>query len=216
MTAKQFVILDYGLGNIRSVANALHKLNLKSIVSSNILDINDSCAMIIPGVGAFRHGMENLERIKLIEPILKFVSSGRLVLGICLGMQMMMETSEEFGKTDGLKLIKGNVQKIDLTLSDQHRLPHIGWNSISPGKKEKWDNTILCDIDQNDRVYFLHSYAVSPDNEDHILALTKYGDCEFVASIQSENVLGCQFHPEKSGEIGLKILKNFTNMAINN
>ncbi len=210
MIENQFAILDYGLGNIRSISNALKAIGARSFVSRNASEIKRAAALILPGVGSFGQGMHNLKSHDLIDCIYQFSESGKPILGICLGMQILMEKSEEFGNHAGLGLIRGEVRKLPLKSTNQHRLPHISWNNIYNKDNHNWFNSIFSGVNSHDKVYFLHSFAVEPNDEKNILSLTTYGNCEFVSSVKCNNIYGYQFHPEKSGDVGLKILKNFT------
>ena len=171
MSKDMIVILDYGMGNVRSVANALKKVNLLGVVSREKADISNARALIIPGVGAFRHGMDSLRKLNLIKQINRFVESGKPVLGICLGMQMLMEESDEYGSTPGIGLIPGKVKKLSLTITDQKRLPHIGWNTIHTNFNGCRDlsKTLFHGIKPEHSVYFLHSYAAYPSDKNNIL-----------------------------------------------
>jgi glutamine amidotransferase len=206
---KAAAILDYGSGNVRSIKNALRKIGGEGRLTRDPQEINEAGALIIPGVGAFKHAMESLESYGLIEVIKDFAESGRPLLGICLGMQILMDESEEFGRSRGLGLIRGSVKRIPLKAEGNYRLPHIEWSGIYPPPEEGWTGTILSGLEPGTRFYFVHSYAVVPEREDVILSRTRYGNCEFVSSLKSGSLYGCQFHPERSGKGGLKILKNF-------
>lgn len=189
-------IVDYGMGNIRSVSNAVKILGAEARVSSSPDDL-DAKKIIIPGVGAFGDAMKNLD--PFLPNILEALESNIPILGICLGMQVFFENSEESPKTEGFSILKGRVTKIKTELN----LPHIGWNSLDIKKD-------FCPLFRNLRggyVYFAHSYYVRP-KKDIVVATSEYGT-EITASIWKENIFGTQFHPEKSGKLGLKILQNF-------
>ncbi len=166
----------------------------------------------MPGVGAFADGMAGLRERGFIEPIKEYAKKNRPFLGICLGMQMMLEIGEEFGTHEGLGLIPGKVVRISDTGTDNqlHKIPHIGWNAL---KKTKlflsWDKSILDGINQGEAVYFVHSFAAVPTYESNRLANCIYNGLEITATVQSNNLYGCQFHPEKSGKVGLRIIENF-------
>ena len=200
-------LLDYGIGNVKSIQNALTKEGAKSILSKERQEILNCDALILPGVGAYAKGMENLIERSFVELIHEFVATGKPFLGICLGMQMLFDDSEEFGYTKGLGLIQGSVKKLDVEL----RLPHIGWSSINPHRKE-WKGGILNDIPLGEKVYFVHTYAGYPSNENDVLAYCEYDGKKVCAAVQKDNVFGTQFHPEKSGNIGLRIMNNFINI----
>ena len=168
--------------------------------------------LVLPGVGAFKDGMEGLNQLGLIEPILQYASSGKPFLGICLGMQMMLQQSHEFGNHQGLGLIAGEVVSIPKLNHEhkKHKIPHIGWNALhSPAGKEAWTSTILEDIPQQSSMYFVHSFMAVPENMENNLAVTDYNGVQICAAIRKDNMFGCQFHPEKSGEPGLNIIKKF-------
>lgn len=204
-------IIDYDIGNVKSIINAFIKIGIEPILTNDRETIISSDGLILPGVGAFAHGMENLKKYELIETINDFVETKKPFMGICLGMQMLMEESEEFGINKGLGLIEGKVIKLPVKDSSKEKLPHISWNEIQ--KNINWKNTILKDIEENSDMYFVHSFIVSPKNDENILALTEYSDYKFCSSVKKDNIYGCQFHPEKSGKIGLKIMKNFVDLC---
>ena len=205
-------VIDYGIGNILSVSRAFEHCGANVIVCDNAEKIEGADYLVLPGVGAFANGMSELTKRELIEPIKKFVAGGRPFLGICLGMQMMMDESEEFGSNEGLGLIPGKVVAIPSTGTNgaPHKIPHIGWNAlVLPSGRESWEGTILQDIEQGEAVYFVHSFMAVPASPDHIVSYSLYNGIRVTATIGSGNIFGCQFHPEKSGEIGLKILRRF-------
>jgi imidazole glycerol-phosphate synthase subunit HisH len=174
--------------------------------------------LILPGVGAFADGMKGLKDRNLIEAIQEYSKNGRPFLGICLGMQMMMDDGEEFGNHQGLRLIPGKVIAIENTTVDglQHKVPHIGWNELMRSKWQDslyWQDSILSGIKENESVYFVHSYTAYPEDEKHRFADVYYGGRRISAVIRKDNLYGCQFHPEKSGNTGLKIIKNFLEIA---
>ncbi len=168
--------------------------------------------LVVPGVGAFADGMRELERRGLVKPIRAFAKTGRPFLGICLGMQMMLETSEEFEIYEGLALIPGKVVMIPKSGPDgtYHKIPHIGWNSLLPlHENGNWDNTILHGISPGESVYFVHSFSAAPTHPHNDLADCFYNGLRLSAAIRSGNIYGCQFHPEKSQDSGLKLMQNF-------
>lgn len=193
------VIIDYGMGNLASVERAFQKLNLDVKISSDIKDIRKAKSLILPGVGAFRDAINLLDDSGLSEVIKEEVSKGKYLIGICLGMQLLYEKGYEHGEYDGLGLIKGNIEYLDIQL----KIPHMGWNNL----KIKKNDPILKNINENEYVYFVHSYyAVSNNTE--LLAYSEY-EKMVPAIVRNENVYGIQFHPEKSGETGLNILKAY-------
>lgn len=206
------VILDYGIGNVKSIINAFENQGEKIILTRDKKIILESHALILPGVGAFSHGMKNLKKYNLIEIIKDFVESGKPLLGICLGMQMLMEESEEFGLNKGLGLVKGSVVKMPIKASNKVKLPHISWNSLK-NNGLNWDNTILNEIEENSSMYFVHTFVACPKNKNEILSYSTYHDINFCSALKKDNIYGCQFHPEKSGKIGLRIIKNFINIS---
>lgn len=210
MKFKKIGILDYGIGNVKSIYNSLVKIGAIPILINQPKHILAQDAIILPGVGAFSSGMENIHNYHLEDSIRSFINTGKPFLGICLGMQMLMGESEEFGYTKGLGLFEGPVQK--LPTQDQ-RLPHVSWNNLLEPNPGKWNGTILHGLNENSDVYFVHTYCAVPENPTDTLALAEYGGVKFSAVIQKENVIGTQFHPEKSGKIGLNILLNFLNMS---
>jgi len=214
MIAPQVAIIDYGLGNVKSIANALTTVGAKTILTSSKKEILNADALVLPGVGAFSHGMEQLKKYDLIDAVYSFVSTNKPFLGICLGMQMMFDRSNEFSKTEGLGLIKGNVEIIEVDTTKQQRLPHTGWNNINtPQCIENWENTILSKIPNGTDMYFVHSYAAKPISQDQVLATTRYYGQEFCSAVMKGKIYGVQFHPEKSAGSGLQILKSFIDLT---
>ena len=205
-------IIDYGVGNVKSIRNAFENQKAEVILTRERETILEADGLVLPGVGAFSHGMDNLNKFGLVEIIKDFVKTGKPLLGICLGMQMLLEESEEFGNSKGIGLIKGKVVKLPIKQSIQCKLPHISWNEIQP-KIVKWENTILDNIEDNSNMYFVHTFVAKPENEDEILSKTDYFNVEFCSSLKKDNIYGCQFHPEKSATHGLSIVKNFINIC---
>ena len=171
---------------------------------------------MLPGVGAFKNAMQKIKKKKIDKLILSEIKKGKPILGICLGMQMMFDISYEFGEIEGLGLISGKVTAVPSHAKDGSKLkiPHIGWNNLVKPKEEgvSWKGTLLEDTKEDSALYFVHSYMAQPEDSKHLIAGCLYGDNFIPAVIQSENVIGCQFHPEKSGKIGLQMLKNFLNI----
>ncbi len=211
MIEKKIAVLDYGLGNVKSILNALDMLNIQSVLTNDIKVIESSHALILPGVGAFAKGMENLQKHNLIPAIHNHIASGKSFMGICLGMQLLLDESTEFGVSKGLGLIKGKVNRLNVEPSV--KLPHISWNTLIEPEMGKWIKTPLAKVNPDASVYFVHSYAAVPDNESDVLSYTRYSDITFCSSVRKENIIGVQFHPEKSGQVGLEILKNFINLS---
>lgn len=204
-------VIDYGMGNILSVSRAFEACGAQVLISDSPEKIFNAEYLVLPGVGAFRDGMKELQTRCLIEPIQMKVTQGIPFLGICLGMQLMFETSEEFGTHEGLGLVPGKVVAIPSTAADgsPHKIPHIGWNRLKPSHGSTWENTILQNIEPGSSVYFVHSFTAMPTHESNRLADSDYNGRLISACIQSGQLYGCQFHPEKSGKVGLHIIKNF-------
>ncbi|MBQ4539291.1 MAG: imidazole glycerol phosphate synthase subunit HisH [Oscillospiraceae bacterium] len=196
-------IVDYGAGNLFSVKNACDYLGLETITTSDAKDLENADGIILPGVGAFADAMEKLEATGLI-PVIKEQAGKKPLIGICLGMQMLFDYSTEFGKTEGLGLIPGYVDLIDC---GDLKLPQIGWNQL----KKHNNCPVFADVKDGDYVYFVHSFAARCD-EKYLAATTEYGGT-VVAAVANGNVMGTQFHPEKSGAVGLGILRNFGKMV---
>lgn len=203
-------IVDYGMGNLRSVQKAIEKVGYQADVTRSPKHIANADAVILPGVGAFKDCMDNLDRLNLIAPVLKAIASGKPFLGICLGLQLLFSESLEFGHHPGLDVIKGVVKPFSPTMPDpEHpggllKIPHMGWNSIQRQKPVP----ALNGIDDGAYFYFVHSYYVEPEDEAVVATRTDYGG-EFVSAIAFDNVLATQFHPEKSQHQGLNILRDF-------
>lgn len=202
-------IIDYGIGNILSVRRAFEKQGAEVELLSKPDEIMKAVKLVLPGVGAFKDGMEELRKRNLIAAIQRYCEENRFFLGICLGMQMMLEKSEEFGLTQGLGIIPGKVVRIeDISVKGAYqKVPHVGWNELFyPNDVE---STILDGIPEKSKVYFVHSYQAVPKEESHRLADTYYGERRLSAAIRKGNCYGTQFHPEKSGELGLQMIRNF-------
>lgn len=208
----RIVIIDYGVGNVKSIINAFENQGVDVILSRDKEVISNADGVVLPGVGAFSHGMNNLNKYNLVDVIKDYVKTGKPLLGICLGMQMLLEESDEFGKTKGIGLIKGKVIKLPVKQSSIIKLPHISWNEIRP-KKTEWENSILDSIDVGSDMYFVHTFVAKPDDENDVLSTSEYFNIKFCSSIKKGNIYGCQFHPEKSSKTGLKIVRNFINIS---
>ena len=208
----QVTIVDYGVGNISSVSRAIQHFGAEARLTDNPEEIMKATRLVLPGVGAFSNGMQGLRERGLVEPLRAYAESGRPLLGICLGMQMLLTISEEFGEHEGLGIIPGRV--LPVVANDGSgiplKVPHIGWSALwMPPLRQTWDGSILEGMSVRSSVYFVHSFTAVPLHEEHRLADTMYGDCRISAAIQMGNVTGCQFHPEKSADVGLHIIKNF-------
>ena len=206
---KTIIIVDYGLGNLFSLEKAIKLFADNVVITDNSEIISSANAVIIPGVGAFAVGMEGLRKKNLVEPLRSFAVSGKPMLGICLGAQLMLGKGFEFGEYEGLGIIPGVVKIFPEWVAEKEKVPHVGWNGIYPPQNIQWNDTIFTTIDTKANVYFTHSYIMVPDDPENILAIAEYGGIEFCATTKRGNVYGAQFHPEKSGEVGLKIIKNF-------
>lgn len=192
-------IVDYGVGNLRSLKNAFRKVGADCVISNMEKDLAKSDGLVLPGVGAFRDAITNLE--PLFDFIFDYIREGKPLLGVCLGMQLLFSESTEDGLFKGLDIIKGRVIKLPSSV----KIPHIGWNTLIKNSK---NNLLLRDVPDNSYVYFVHSYYPVPENPKVIIALTEYG-VTFPSIIQDKNVCATQFHPEKSGSVGIKIVENF-------
>lgn len=206
------VIIDYGLGNILSVQRAIEYLGASVLVTNNPKQIISASHVLLPGVGAFPDAMREIGKLGIVDAIREIAFSGKPLMGICLGMQLLMDESNEYIASPGLGLIAGQVidiPKYDLSQSP-HKIPHIGWSRLIKTKStESWAGTVLQDTALNDFAYFVHSYMAVPLDPKNRLANCDYGGHEIAAVIAKDNIVGCQFHPEKSGEVGLKILNRF-------
>lgn len=205
-------IIDYGINNIKSVERGIEEIGFQPLLSSDPDIIFKSDRLILPGVGAFENGMSELSKTSgLIDSIKEFSRSGKPMIAICLGMQMLLDLSYENGNFDGLGLIPGKVMPIPSSDDPIHvrKIPHVQWNSLIMSKKECWDNTYLNNIQIHDYFYFVHSYMAVTDNKADTIAYSEYEGIKLPAVIRKDNITGFQFHPEKSANAGLKILKNF-------
>ncbi len=200
-------VIDYGIGNVKSMCNALIHVGIEVELTCDKDKIMSADALILPGVGAFAHGMNNLNQYNLIPVLYEFAGTGKMFIGVCLGMQMLLEESTEFGLNKGMGLIKGKVIKLPVAQNSLEKLPHVSWNKINEPNPGRWSNTLLSEVPSNNDLYFVHSYVAAPENPNDILANCTYGGVDFCAAIHQNNIYGFQFHPEKSGEMGLAILK---------
>lgn len=208
-------ILDFGVGNLFSVQKALEKSGFeKVIIASDESQIKNADRLILPGVGAFSNGMKGIHDINCIDPIKDFAKSGKPILGICLGMQMLGTQSHEFGINNGLNLIPGQIIKIPSEDSDgiKRRVPFVGWTELKINESYGGNTSILDKSTPNSSVYLVHSYQFVTEEEKDALAFYEYNGINITAAIQHENIIGLQFHPEKSSEVGLKILNHFSNL----
>lgn len=217
----QVAIVDFGMGNLFSVAQACQKVGLSADITSSGKQILASNAIILPGVGAFGDAIGTLQKLDLVGPLIDFAASGRPLVGICLGMQLLMEESHEFGRHKGLGLISGEVVPLEPSSTGNRtfKIPQIGWNRIYSGQGtsfgagfedsvSNWMTPHLEGVPQGEYMYFVHSYITQPADIGVVVANTTYGETEFCSGLHSNNIFACQFHPERSGEHGLRIYNN--------
>ena len=214
MNSAKVTIIDYGVGNLLSVQRGLEKCGASVTISSDPKVLLSSERVVFPGVGAFPDGMKALNTLNLNSVIKDFVQTGRPLLAICLGMELLFDESTEFSLTSGLALISGRVVPVP-SLSPQGeklKIPHIGWAELETTKThQNWDKTVLSDVKPFESAYFVHSYMAVPKYEENLVSTVSYGGNNLAAVVQKDNITGCQFHPEKSGEVGLRILSRFCN-----
>jgi len=227
-------VIDYGMGNLRSVQKALEVAGaIGPKVTSSPKDLRRASKIVLPGVGSFGEAIRELKRLRLVEPIRGAIDKGKIFLGLCLGLQLLFERSEEAPGVRGLSILKGSVKRFAFTnderpfdklrvvpskvegrreTSDELKVPHMGWNTIAQSAKRKAQSAkILNGVRDGAYMYFVHSYYVKPEDRDIILTTTDYG-IEFVSGIQKDNIYAFQFHPEKSQAVGLKLLRNFVGL----
>jgi imidazole glycerol-phosphate synthase subunit HisH len=200
-------VVDYGVGNLHSVAKALEKVGAQTRVTSDWKDVEKSDGVVLPGVGAFKDSMDAMHRSDLAKAIKGFIASGKPFLGVCVGLQMLFAESEEFGVSKGLGIFPGRVVKFD----QGQKVPHRGWNQI---QVKKDGNPLLKGLKDGEYLYFVHSYYVVPENSSIVAAQCSYG-VDFTCMVWEKNVFGTQFHPEKSQGAGLKIYENFKDLVVN-
>ena len=213
---KAVSIIDYGAGNLMSVMTAFKAVGNDVKLINSKKEVEEAELLVLPGDGAFGFGIEQLKKLKLIEPIKEYVAKEKPFFGICLGMQLLMTESYEFGHYKGLNLIEGAVLPFkapsQVKSEPNYKIPHMGWNELVKPSGVKWEETMLSKIKDGSEAYFVHSYQVLPKNKKVMLAKTIYGGQEFCSVLQKGNIYGTQFHPEKSGEIGMKMLEYFSNL----
>lgn len=203
---KKITIIDYGCGNLLSIKRAIEKVGFKASVSRNLSELKESTHLILPGVGAFGNAINSLDKLNLIEIIKDHSLKKKPLLGICLGMQLLLSSSYEFGFFKGLDIIEGTVEKITSSKKNKIKIPHIGWNTLI--FKNKKNNL---NIDKKSSFYFIHSYLANVKKKSSIIAYADFENIKIPAIIQENKVLGVQFHPEKSSFCGLKLLRQFCN-----
>lgn len=201
-------VIDYEMGNLRSVQKALERVGAEAVVTRDPDVIMGAAAAVLPGVGAFGACMENLERHGLVEPVKIFAASGRPFLGICVGMQILFDESEEFGRVQGLGILPGKIARFAPDPEGKRKVPQMGWNALSIKKRAPH----LAGLKDGAQVYFVHSYYPVPDDSEIVATTTDYGGA-FASSVWQDNIFATQFHPEKSQAIGLRILANFAELA---
>lgn len=201
-------VLDYGAGNLKNVCRAITHLGYDFRLVTNAKELNELDKLIIPGVGAFKVAMKQLHDKQLVEPIRELAAKGMPIFGVCLGMQLLFEQSSEFGHTEGLALFKGHIDRIPSNgvSGAPLKVPHIGWNELYLDNAEA---LVVKGIQPDDAVYFVHSYQAKGYDQEELVAHCLYDGVVLPAIVQKNNVIGCQFHPEKSGEVGLGIFRNF-------
>lgn len=213
-------IVDYGLGNLFSVERAIEHCGGRPIISGSPDAIENANTLILPGVGAFSDGMKQLQDLGLDRAIINYAATGKHLLGICLGMQLLATESEEFGLHKGLDLIPGVVRRLpDSTTEGMPiRIPHVGWETITspdtPQARIEWQQGLFADIPIETSVYFTHSYCIQPANHQHTIACCRFGEHEITIAVRNGNVTGVQFHPERSANWGLHIIRNFISGAL--
>ncbi|KAB1441297.1 imidazole glycerol phosphate synthase subunit HisH [Pseudodesulfovibrio senegalensis] len=206
-------VVDYGVGNLFSVAQALRRFDLNVEITGDWRAVQAADAVVLPGVGAFGPAMQRLRELELDSVIRDVAAMGKPLMGICLGLQLLGRQSSEFGHHEGLGIIDGSV--VQLPRVEQQgrvlKLPNIGWQPVlpAPGNEQAWGKTLLCDVPQGTTMYFVHTFALQVNDPDVCVAVSGYGDHEFCAAVASGSVFACQFHPERSGETGLRMYGSF-------
>lgn len=199
-------IVDYGMGNLKSICNALESINEEYLISAYKYDLRKCSGLILPGVGSFKEGMFNLRKEGLYSVVKEAERTGKPLLGICLGMQLLFEKGYEGEETKGIGLLKGKVIKMN---EEEFRVPNIGWNSLNINK----DDELVKGLKKESHMYYVHSYYANEYNEEDLVASSDYYGLNIPGIVRRDNIIGVQFHPEKSGEEGIKLLKNFCKMC---
>ncbi len=201
-------IIDYEMGNLKSIYKCLKHLNVEAIITDDINKIIKADGVILPGVGAFGDAMNHLKEKQLVDTIYQVANKGLPLFGICLGLQLLHSKSSEMGEFEGLDLIKGDVISFDI--NKVNKVPQIGWNSIEFQDK---DHFLIQGIPNNSYFYFVHSFYCVPENKENILGLTQYGEIEFCSMASKDNIVATQFHPEKSSKYGIRMYQNFVDFC---
>lgn len=217
MNKPNVAIIDYGLGNLFSVKHACTFVGMDSMITNDHQTILESDAIILPGIGAFRDAMTSLRALKLDVLLRNIASSGKPIFGVCLGMQLLMDESHEFGHHQGLGLIEGEVVRFEFekTIGSPLKVPQVGWNKIrkpQTASNKDWEDALFSGLEDETFMYFVHSFYAKPAEENVVSAFTTFGDIRYSSALRKGNVYATQFHPERSGEEGLKIYKNLANL----
>ena len=220
MNKRKVTVVDFGMGNLFSIVRAIHHVGEDANITGDFSEIASANRLVLPGVGAFGSAMHRLKATGIEDAVKEFSQTGRPLLGICLGMQLLLSESYEFGHHRGLELIKGKVVRFKDPQSNGHyfKIPQVGWAEIEfptsekQSTQERWDDTILDGINPGCFFYFVHSYICVPENDQNVLAESNYGEDRFCSVVNEENIWGCQFHPEKSDMDGLQIYRNLLNI----
>jgi glutamine amidotransferase len=214
---KKVAIIDYGLGNLFSIRQACEKVGLDPVITADLHLIAEADGLILPGVGAFGDAMRGLQQNNLIDSLYNYVKTGKPFLGICLGMQLLFTESEEFGLHIGLDLIKGRIIKFPKknSIGEIIRVPQIQWNQIYKNTHEAWENSPLNNVNDGAYMHFVHSYYAVPENEDSVLSYSEYEGIRYASAVKKDNIIGIQYHPEKSGKQGIEIYQSWANYLNN-
>lgn len=208
--SKKIVIVDYSLGNIFSVQQAFNQFGAATILTNDHNELITADGIVLPGVGAFAEAMRYLKEHKLDIALKDVIAKRKPFLGICLGMQLLFDKSDEFGSTEGIGIISGQIKKFSNSDQDKKiHVPQVGWNNVKEPQEGKWKGTILEGVETNSYMYFVHSYYAVPKFQENVLCTTEYGGLKYCSGIIKDNITATQFHPEKSGEKGLLIYKNW-------
>ncbi len=211
MTSKKIRIVDYQLGNLYSIVNACKRAGFQAEVSTSADELAECDGIILPGVGAFSRAMASLNSSGLDRALKAIANEGTPIMGVCLGMQLLLSKSHEGGEFDGLDLIQGEVKKLPKECKENTlKVPHLGWNILTPPEGRDWGGSPFSHFGNNDQyMYFVHSYYVDPTDKSCVLSYTNYQGFDFCSAVQKDNIFATQFHPEKSGEVGIGILKQW-------